>query len=84
LLIRVAFIRISDACSVIMGQLLTRRIVEFQAEFRIEADTFGELKVPSDKLYGAQTLRSVMNFPIGGNSERMPVSRRNETRMDLI
>lgn len=45
-----------------------------QAEFRIEKDTFGELKVPADKYYGAQTLRSVMNFPIGGEFERMPVS----------
>lgn len=42
--------------------------------FRIEKDTFGELKVPNDKYYGAQTLRSVMNFPIGGEFERMPVS----------
>ena len=39
----------------------------------MEADTFGELHVPSDKYYGAQTVRSTMNFPIGGDSERMPV-----------
>lgn len=42
--------------------------------FRTEADTFGELQVPNDKYYGAQTVRSTMNFPIGGESERMPVS----------
>merc|ERR1719411_459210 len=42
--------------------------------YRIEADTFGELKVPAEKYYGAQTLRSVMNFPIGDRaSERMPL-----------
>jgi fumarate hydratase, class II len=41
---------------------------------RKEKDTFGELDVPDDKLYGAQTVRSVMNFPIGGIEERMPVS----------
>ncbi|KAL4714211.1 hypothetical protein ACJJTC_002848 [Scirpophaga incertulas] len=40
---------------------------------RKEKDTFGELDVPDDKLYGAQTVRSVMNFPIGGIEERMPV-----------
>ncbi|XP_012221115.1 fumarate hydratase, mitochondrial isoform X2 [Linepithema humile] len=40
--------------------------------YRIERDTFGELKVPTDKYYGAQTLRSVMNFPIGDTFERMP------------
>lgn len=39
----------------------------------MESDTMGEVKVPSDKLYGAQTVRSVMNFPIGGDPERMPV-----------
>ncbi|XP_055550743.1 fumarate hydratase, mitochondrial-like isoform X1 [Wyeomyia smithii] len=40
--------------------------------FRTESDTFGELKVPNDKYYGAQTVRSTMNFPIGGPTERMP------------
>ena len=34
----------------------------------------GELEVPNEKYYGAQTLRSVMNFPIGDTrSERMPL-----------
>ena len=41
---------------------------------RKEYDTFGELDVPNSKYYGAQTVRSVMNFPIGGTTERMPVS----------
>lgn len=40
--------------------------------FRVESDTFGELKVPADKYYGAQTMRSMINFPIGGRTERMP------------
>ncbi len=39
-------------------------------EFRIETDTMGEVKVPADKYYGAQTGRSLMNFRIGG--EKMP------------
>ncbi|MCF7811395.1 class II fumarate hydratase [bacterium] len=39
-------------------------------DYRIERDTMGELKVPSDKYYGCQTARSLMNFKIGG--ERMP------------
>ncbi|XP_012299143.2 fumarate hydratase, mitochondrial isoform X1 [Aotus nancymaae] len=43
-----------------------------QNSFRIEYDTFGELKVPNDKYYGAQTVRSTMNFKIGGVTERMP------------
>ncbi|XP_069787101.1 fumarate hydratase, mitochondrial isoform X1 [Narcine bancroftii] len=41
--------------------------------FRIEYDTFGELKVPNDRFYGAQTVRSMMNFKIGGASEKMPI-----------
>jgi fumarate hydratase class II len=35
-------------------------------EFRMETDSFGEMQVPADKYYGAQTARSLMNFKIGG------------------
>ncbi|MCJ7756839.1 MAG: class II fumarate hydratase, partial [Gillisia sp.] len=34
-------------------------------DFRIEKDTMGDVKVPSDKLWGAQTERSKNNFKIG-------------------
>ena len=34
-------------------------------QFRTESDSFGEIKVPSDVYYGAQTQRSKNNFPIG-------------------
>lgn len=40
-------------------------------EYRIEHDTIGEVKVPADKYWGAQTQRSVENFKIGG--QRMPM-----------
>jgi len=33
-------------------------------EFRIEADSMGEMKIPADAYYGAQTARAVENFPI--------------------
>ncbi|MGB5163990.1 MAG: class II fumarate hydratase [Woeseiaceae bacterium] len=36
------------------------------AKFRIEKDSMGELKVPEDALWGAQTQRAVDNFPISG------------------
>ena len=39
-------------------------------EYRIETDSMGEIKVPADKYYGAQTARSLHHFKIGG--ERMP------------
>jgi len=38
--------------------------------YRIETDSMGEIKVPEDKYYGAQTARSLKNFKIGG--ERFP------------
>ncbi|NRA84060.1 MAG: aspartate ammonia-lyase, partial [Gammaproteobacteria bacterium] len=40
-------------------------------KFRIEHDSMGELKVPEQALYGAQTQRAVNNFPISG--QRMPL-----------
>ncbi|MFC5467516.1 class II fumarate hydratase [Cohnella suwonensis] len=39
-------------------------------DYRIEKDSIGEIRVPSDKLWGAQTQRSLDNFRIG--SEKMP------------
>jgi fumarate hydratase class II len=35
-------------------------------KFRIEHDSMGELQVPADALYGAQTQRAIDNFPISG------------------
>ena len=39
-------------------------------EFRLERDSLGEVQVPGDRLWGAQTERSRLNFTISG--ERMP------------
>ncbi|OBZ18288.1 fumarate hydratase, class II [Bacillus sp. FJAT-27264] len=39
-------------------------------DYRIEKDTLGEVQVPADKYWGAQTQRSLQNFKIG--SEKMP------------
>ncbi|MGZ8543972.1 MAG: class II fumarate hydratase [Flavisolibacter sp.] len=41
-------------------------------EFRIEKDTMGEVKVPVDAYYGAQTQRSIENFRIAQDINRMP------------
>lgn len=41
-------------------------------DFRIEKDTMGEVKVPSNALYGAQTQRSIENFKIAADINRMP------------
>ena len=41
-------------------------------EYRIEHDSMGEVRVPADKYWGAQTERSHENFPIGVGLETMP------------
>ena len=41
-------------------------------DFRIEKDTMGEVKVPVEALYGAQTQRSIENFKIAEDINRMP------------
>jgi len=40
---------------------------------RIESDTFGDIEVPADRLWGAQTQRSLQNFRIGGERIPLPV-----------
>lgn len=42
-------------------------------DYRIEKDTMGEVKVPADKYWGAQTERSRNNFKIGGENHHMPI-----------
>jgi fumarate hydratase class II len=42
-------------------------------EYRIEKDTMGDVKVPADKYWGAQTERSLQNFKIGGSKHQMPL-----------
>ena len=42
-------------------------------KYRIETDSFGEIEVPSDKYYGAQTARSLKNFKIGGETMPLPL-----------
>jgi fumarate hydratase class II len=62
---------------------LSRRSVAFRAiklqqvryatSYRIESDSIGEIEVDSSKYWGAQTQRSLQNFPIGGPREQMPL-----------
>lgn len=42
-------------------------------DFRIEKDSLGEVKVPADKYWAAQTQRSLQNFKIGGQGDKMPL-----------
>jgi fumarate hydratase, class II len=40
--------------------------------FREESDTFGPIQVPADRLWAAQTQRSLQNFDIARDTDRMP------------
>ena len=51
--------RVSDAEPIAMGN----------DSFRTERDSMGELQVPADALWGAQTQRAVQNFPISGRAD---------------
>ena len=42
---------------------------------RTESDSFGPLDVPADKYWGAQTQRSIMNFPIGWEKQPKAIVR---------
>ena len=48
---------------------------EKKGKMRTETDSFGPLEVPEDKLWGAQTARSLINFPIGEEKMPAPVIR---------
>jgi fumarate hydratase class II len=51
---------------------LSQEIQDAMSAFRIETDTMGEVKVPAERLWGAQTQRSLENFKIG--RDRMPLA----------
>ena len=55
-----------------MGRREHFQPTETATETRTESDSFGPIEVPADRYWGAQTQRSIGNFPIGG--ERMPES----------
>ena len=44
-------------------------------DVRVETDSFGPLEVPADRLWGAQTARSLKNFKIGGQTQPLPLIR---------
>ncbi len=44
-------------------------------KFRVEKDSMGEVRVPADALYGAQTQRAVDNFPVSGMAMPRPFIR---------
>lgn len=55
-----------------MYNIFVKGIRSMKMDYRIEKDSMGEIRVPSDKLWGAQTERSYQNFKIGREKEKMP------------
>jgi fumarate hydratase class II len=53
---------------------LSFRNINKMENFRVEYDTFGPINVPTDKLWAAQTQRSLQNFAIGTKEDKMPLS----------
>lgn len=51
-----------------------RKITMDTGNTRVEKDSFGDILVPADKYYGANTARSLIHFNIGGSNEKMPVA----------
>ena len=49
--------------------------------FRFEKDSMGQIKVPSEALWGAQTQRSIINFSIG--EELIPIESVSYTHLTL-
>ena len=47
--------------------------IDSQTAFRIEKDSIGEIQVPANMYWGAQTQRSLENFKIGGPRHTMPI-----------
>ncbi len=57
-----------------MSQQSTERLKNV-SKTRTESDSFGKLAVPADKYYGAQSARSLINFPIGEETMPAPLVR---------
>ena len=53
-------------------------------KYRIEKDSLGDVKVPSNALWGAQTQRAVNNFPISGIKMDFPFTKSFVSSLGLI
>jgi len=58
-----------------MGQIMQKNTENGSATVRMESDSMGEIAVPADKYWGAQTQRSRENFDIGGETMPAPLIR---------
>ena len=63
----------TSSCKAFVQSSYKLNIRRMNSSFRTETDAFGEINVPADKYWGAQTQRSFQNFKIGGARERMPL-----------
>ncbi|KAI0785972.1 fumarate hydratase [Abortiporus biennis] len=70
--VRLARSKFVDAQRVVAPRQFSTSAIMMEQKYRTERDTFGELQVPADRYWGAQTQRSLQNFDIGGPTERLP------------
>jgi len=70
----VAFNNLLIICMMGFVALQTSEDVAASLPDRVESDSMGKLAVPAGSLWGAQTQRSIENFPIGTSAERMPLA----------
>lgn len=63
---------IENLAKVCYNDYIKNNMGAFMMDYRIEHDSMGEIKVPKDALWGAQTQRSLENFRIGNGIETMP------------
>ena len=57
----------------LINDLNNNKYINLETNYRIEHDSLGEIRVPADKYWGAQTQRSLINFCIGGHAELIPI-----------
>ena len=53
-------------------------------EYRMEHDSMGDVRVPADRYWGAQTQRSFENFPIGQSSGGLNGEQEGAKPLDLL
>ncbi len=59
----------------IKRHIFSRKTVKNHTNTRSERDTFGPIDVPADRLWGAQTQRSLQNFDISGEQQPREIIR---------
>ena len=66
------FADVPGSLATLLFHYLTSSLSHQMSQFRTEKDTMGQVQVPADAYWGAQTQRSIENFPIAQDINKMP------------